>query len=126
MAFRSGGRGSVFGSRGSRSRRRTMPHTNTGRRVRFDMRSEPFRGITRDYREALGDAERVWRKLESRSAKRSPARRDAILRHLSVLEGRLDRARQALFEHTRQLAVDPMRTFVKKLDLKDRTDRGAA
>ena len=103
-----------------------MARTNTGKRVRFDMRCQVFAGIASEYRDALRQAERVWRKLSHRGVQRSPAKKDAILRELVGLEGRLDRARAALFEHTRKIALDPMRTRVKRLDLQDREDRSVA
>jgi hypothetical protein len=103
-----------------------MALTSSGKRVRFDIRDRTFSGIASEYRDALRQAERLWRRLGQRNVERSPATKDRVLRGLAILEGRLNRARAALFEHTKRIAQDPMRTHVKGLDLVDRDQRGVA
>jgi hypothetical protein len=103
-----------------------MARTNTGKRVRFDVRSRVFLGIAAEYRDALNLAERLWRRLSRNHIQRDARRKDKTLRELSDVEQRLDRARAALFEHTRKIAVDPLRVGAKSLDLVDRDEKGAA
>jgi len=103
-----------------------MARTSTGKRVRFDQRDHVFSGIASEYRDALREAERLWRRLGQRNVQRDLVKRDRILRALAVLEERLNRARAALLEHTRRISLDPMRTHVKRLDLVDRGERGVA
>jgi hypothetical protein len=97
-----------------------MARTTSGRKVRFDTRCQGFAAITAEYREALKRAEKLWRRLQRDRVRRSPTKSARLWGELAGLEDRLDAARAALREHTRKIAVDPMRTRVKNLGL----DRG--
>ncbi len=96
-----------------------MAHTRRRERVRFDQRSEAFLGIASDYREALRGAEKLWRRLQRADVLCDPVKEEKARRELALVEDRLDAARQALLEHTRAIATDPMRTRVKRLGLGD-------
>ncbi len=103
-----------------------MARTNTGKRVRFDVRSRVFVGIAAEYRDALNLAERLWRRLGRDYIQRDARRKDKALRELALVEKRLDQARAALFEHTRRITRDPLRVGLKRHDLVSRDEKGAA
>ena len=103
-----------------------MARTNTGKRVRFDVRSQVFLGIAAEYRVALNLAERLWRRLGRNYIHRDARKKDKTLRELALVEQRLDRARAALFEHTRRISQDPLRVGLKRHDLVNRDEKGAA
>jgi hypothetical protein len=80
-----------------------------GRAVRFDKKSGVFLGIAAEYRAAIDEAEKLWRKSRWASVRRDPVKADAIRRKLAALEARLDAARGLLFAHVRGVESDRMR-----------------
>jgi len=94
-----------------------MARRRSRERQRFDVRGADFVGIAQEYRAALRKAERLWRRLHRRDVSRDPAREGRAIRELADVEGELDAARRALFDHTKKIATDPMRTRVKGLGL---------
>jgi hypothetical protein len=86
--------------------------------VRFDATSPAFEEIAGEYRRALAQAERLWKRFERAEDEADFSLAKKLKRKLDAADVRLEAAREALQGHITATTMHNMRTRMKRWSLR--------
>jgi hypothetical protein len=86
--------------------------------VRFDATSPAFEEIAGEYRRALAQAERLWKRFEKAEDEGDFSKAKRLKRKLDAADVRLEAAREALQEHITATTKHNMRSRMKRWSLR--------
>jgi hypothetical protein len=93
----------------------SKPHT---KHIRFDATSPVFEEIAGEYRRALAQAERLWKRFEKAEDEGDFSKAKRLKRKLDAADARLEAAREALQGHITATTKHSMRSRMKRWSLR--------